>query len=124
VVPDCGPEDVPATPLLNALSSIASAATLVAAQCVEVAESMRIQREHLIAVVNLSTKYGNKERNVASYSDGAMTVRDPLFGDDSGDGMRIEAVGDEDTNPGELYAAIRAAYRLFGGVAPGDENSI
>ncbi|GJV19329.1 phosphoglucosamine mutase family protein, partial [Tanacetum coccineum] len=54
VVPDCGPEDVPTTPLLNALSSIASAATLVAAQCVEVAESMRIQREHLIAVVNVS----------------------------------------------------------------------
>ncbi|GKD84976.1 FORKED 1 protein, partial [Tanacetum coccineum] len=32
--------------------SIASATTLVVAQCVEVAEAMGTEREHLIAVVN------------------------------------------------------------------------
>ncbi|GJU48706.1 dihydroorotase, mitochondrial-like protein isoform X2 [Tanacetum coccineum] len=52
---DCGPEDVAATPLLNALSSIASATTLVAAHCVEVAEAMGTEREHLIAVVNANS---------------------------------------------------------------------
>ena len=49
-----------------------------------------------------------------------MTVRDD---DNFGDGLRIEAMGGADTNPGELYAAIRAAYRMFGAVAPGDNNS-
>ena len=56
-----------------------------------------------------------------------MSVRDqvppPLFGNNSGDGLQISAMGPADTNPGEIYAAIRAVYWLFGGVSPQDNNS-
>ena len=48
-----------------------------------------------------------------------MTFRD----DDNFGGLVTQVGVDGDTNPGELYAAIRAAYRRFGGVAPGDNNS-
>nr|GEU74939.1 hypothetical protein [Tanacetum cinerariifolium] len=62
-----------------------------------------------------------------SYSSGVMSVRGqvppPLFGNNSGAGLQISAVGPAITNAGELYAAIRAAYQLVGGIAAQDNNS-
>ncbi|GJR01834.1 small glutamine-rich tetratricopeptide repeat-containing protein [Tanacetum coccineum] len=62
-----------------------------------------------------------------SYSSEVMSVRDqvppPLFGNNSGAGLQISAMGPAITNAGELYAAIRAAYQLVGGVAAQDNNS-
>ncbi|GJV78847.1 hypothetical protein Tco_1514717 [Tanacetum coccineum] len=61
-----------------------------------------------------------------SYSNGVMSVRgqvpSPLFGNNSGAGLRASAMGPADTNLGELYVAIRAAYQLVGGVAPQDNS--
>ncbi|GJW78806.1 small glutamine-rich tetratricopeptide repeat-containing protein [Tanacetum coccineum] len=51
-----------------------------------------------------------------SYSNGVMSVTDPVFGN-------MHAIGGPDTNPGELYMFIRAAYQCIGGVAPGDDDS-
>ncbi|GJZ30616.1 hypothetical protein Tco_0575663 [Tanacetum coccineum] len=75
----------------------------------------------------LSTKYGNKVRKVASYSNGVMSVRDqvpsPLFGNNSGTRLRASAMDPSDTNPGELYAAIRADISFLAALRLKTNNS-
>ncbi|GJS12351.1 small glutamine-rich tetratricopeptide repeat-containing protein 2 isoform X2 [Tanacetum coccineum] len=62
-----------------------------------------------------------------SYSNGVMSVRDqvpsPLFGNNSGTRLRASAMDPSDTNPGELYAAIRADISFLAALRLKTNNS-